>query len=263
MQKITMDDKRIFTSITSACRNIFNCEPEMRTIFNGEKRPHSCFVPSALSGKYGEPLLWFANADTEHKYWIDTLEKDGNEIREESVIKPSPVPFHANDEKKRIVFWNFGKTGETKQYKFVGVFENDESRMERDVNYFNKISDTFPLEADNILPKTTLIIIERNLPIFLNEKQFTQAGITIDDAAKTLGTNRGSLSKYINSVRNKSFSQWINELRIEYSKTLMRENPLLSLDEIAADSGFFDRSHFAKHFTQNTGIAPSVWRKNL
>lgn len=262
MEKITIDDKQIFTSITSACRKIFGCEPEMRN-----DRPASCFVPSRISEiygeKYGDYRLWFANLNS--NYWIDTLEENGMLIREESVKKPSPYPFHT-DPKMRIVFWNFAKQGEARQYKFVGVFTNDESRTERDVNYFIRMSDCFPFEGDNYTNLRQIAgikIIENNLQNFYAEKQFTKPGITIDEAAKMLGTNRDYLSKYINSVKNKNFNNWLNELRIEYSKELMRENPLFSLDEIAQYSGFSDRSQLSKHFTQITGAAPSVWRRSL
>ena len=135
-------------------------------------------------------------------------------------------------------------------------------------DFVNKISDELSKDDDNdkVLPQAAAAatrVIENNLHAFLNQKQFTKSGINIDDVAKMMGTNRNYLSKFINSTQNKSFSQWINTLRIEHSKTLMRENPKMPSNDVAAASGFSSRSHFAKQFFQDTGVSPAQWKQKL
>ena len=127
--------EQVYSGIEKACLDVFGCEPDMNGFL-----AKSCFVPKPF--KY---LVWFANAN--RNIWIDTLENGGNEIREESVVIPCPhtKEDYFNDNMKRIVFFNFGDD-KNKQYKFVGVFELDKNRFQRDVHYFVKISDKFPVE---------------------------------------------------------------------------------------------------------------------
>lgn len=107
----------------------------------------------------------------------------------------------------------------------------------------------------------TVSKLESNLVQWINQKTFTKQGITIDETARMLGTNRNYLSKYINSTMNKTFNKWINQLRVEHSKTLMLENPKITINETAAETGFTDKSHFIRQFINETGKSPSQWRQ--
>ncbi|MCP4443017.1 MAG: tetratricopeptide repeat protein [Aureispira sp.] len=74
-------------------------------------------------------------------------------------------------------------------------------------------------------------------------KIYKDKGLTLEKLAKKVNTNRTYLSEAINSCYQKSFSQWINELRILESKRM-----LASLDfdhySIAKDIGFASISTF-------------------
>ena len=58
-----------------------------------------------------------------------------------------------------------------------------------------------------------------------------------------------------------SFSDYVNQFRIEESKRLMDAEPLASIQEIAERSGFHLISTFRRAFTKHTGIIPSEYKR--
>jgi len=102
--------------------------------------------------------------------------------------------------------------------------------------------------------------IEVKLEAWVKAGQFVQFGVTVDDLARQIGTNRSYLSKHINSTEGKTFRQWINELRIEEAKTLLRQYPEMPVSEIAKKVGFVNKSHFGRTFLALTQSSPHNWR---
>lgn len=103
--------------------------------------------------------------------------------------------------------------------------------------------------------------IESSLMPWLENKSYTQSGFTIQDMAKTLGTNRTYLNAYIKDKYHATFCEWITGLRLEYAKTMLKEHPEMSIQKIAESSGFLSRSYFIKSFTEKEGCTPAKWRK--
>ncbi len=95
---------------------------------------------------------------------------------------------------------------------------------------------------------------------WIDNKKFTQAGITVKDVADTILTNRTYLSAHINQNEQKTFSVWINTLRINEAKRLMNENPQLELWQIAEQVGYTDGKYFSTMFKKIEGITPTEWR---
>lgn len=93
------------------------------------------------------------------------------------------------------------------------------------------------------------------------EKHFLKSGVTIDDLAKFLKTNRTYLSSYFNSEKGVTFGQWINSLRIEEAKRIIIDNPKITMAELAPRLGYADTSTFFRHFKAIEGIQPSVWKQ--
>lgn len=86
-------------------------------------------------------------------------------------------------------------------------------------------------------------------------------GVTLNDICTALGTNRTYLSEFINRVYRKSFRDWIADLRIEYAKQLMENNPSLRIQEVSEKSGFLSLSHFSRTFKDKEGCTPAKWRE--
>jgi AraC-like DNA-binding protein len=103
--------------------------------------------------------------------------------------------------------------------------------------------------------------LEIKLEKWVADKCFTRQGITVDMLASELYTNRNYLSSYINKYRKQTFREWINEMRIEEAKTLLRQHPKLSIQEIALHTGFANKSNFGRQFLKQTGSTPKKWRE--
>ena len=103
--------------------------------------------------------------------------------------------------------------------------------------------------------------IEKNLPEWISQNGFTTPGITIEDLAIKLGSNRTYLSSYIKQTYAVSFREWIASLRIDYAKQLLSANPKMQISDVCEASGFLSKSYFFKIFTEREGISPSKWRK--
>lgn len=55
--------------------------------------------------------------------------------------------------------------------------------------------------------------------------------------------------------------EYLNQRRISTAKLLLT-NSTMSIEEIAAQTGFPDRNYFSKYFKRKVGKSPSQFRKN-
>ena len=105
--------------------------------------------------------------------------------------------------------------------------------------------------------------IEKNLAVWLSQNGFTSPGLTIEDLALTIGTNRTYLSAYIKQTYAVTFREWIANLRIDYAKQLFRANPKMSVGEVCEATGFLSQSYFVKIFSDREGLSPAKWKREV
>lgn len=105
--------------------------------------------------------------------------------------------------------------------------------------------------------------IKEKLEKWMATEGYRQQGLTIEEMAASLATNRTYLSSYIKTVYHTSFREWIVDLRIEYARQQLVKHPELTVAAISETSGFLSLSYFTKIFTKKTGYTPSRWRKKL
>lgn len=84
--------------------------------------------------------------------------------------------------------------------------------------------------------------------------------ITLNDIANHVYLSKAYLSKIFKEETGITLVNYINELRIKKSKTLLKDHSL-SLADIAALTGFDDQSYFSKVFKSITGISPGKYRE--
>ena len=98
------------------------------------------------------------------------------------------------------------------------------------------------------------------------EQFYLKTDCTANSLSKKLETNTTYLSKIINSYYQKSFSKYINDLRIEYVLERLKNDKLFrrySIQSIANEIGFKSRESFNKIFKNETGLLPSYFIKEL
>lgn len=96
--------------------------------------------------------------------------------------------------------------------------------------------------------------------LMVTNQGFLNAGMTIDEISKQLNTNRTYVSKLVNIYYGMPFRDCLNKLRIDYSKTLMTDEPDAVIDYIALKSGFQSSTQFIRKFRELEGMTPSVWK---
>ena len=110
-------------------------------------------------------------------------------------------------------------------------------------------------------PKKTHIA---DLEIFIiQEKNFLDTALTLESVAGKMSLSKGYLSKLINTELGMSFSEYLNNLRVEEAKAYLA-NPEFSnytLVAIGLEAGFNSKSAFNASFKKVTGVTPSEYKK--
>ena len=83
--------------------------------------------------------------------------------------------------------------------------------------------------------------------------------ITLEDVAKEVFLSSAYFSKIFKEQTGFNFSQYLNKLRIDKSKSLLR-NSRIPLVDIAGMVGYEDQSYFSKVFKKITGNSPGKYR---
>lgn len=115
-----------------------------------------------------------------------------------------------------------------------------------------------PVRLDVFFEKN-VHLVERLHRIFEDDKIFLRQGIVIDDAAQLVGTNRTYFTRLMRREFGQTFSDYVSNSRIEYSKHLLAKGTI-SLEDVAQRCGFPSASSFCRVFKRITGMTPTQWK---
>ncbi|MFT5748801.1 MAG: AraC-like DNA-binding protein [Ancylomarina sp.] len=90
-------------------------------------------------------------------------------------------------------------------------------------------------------------------------KNFQQK-IDLESAAKVANLSKTAFCRFMKAKTNKTFTEFLNEMRINYAKKLIVERKL-RMAQIAYECGFNSPSYFNKQFKLHTGQTPQEIRK--
>jgi len=116
------------------------------------------------------------------------------------------------------------------------------------------------------LPNTISQEILNNLDTFEKSKGFIKNNLTIHTVAKKLQTNSRYLSRTINIHKEKSFTRYINDLRIDYLIEVLKQGSdynNYTIKAIGKEIGFNTADAFSKAFYKKMGIYPSQFILDL
>ncbi len=86
--------------------------------------------------------------------------------------------------------------------------------------------------------------------------------LKLSDVADHVYVSQWHLSKILNQHVEKSFSDILNQTRIEKAKELLWE-PSLRIGDIAEKVGFLDMAHFSRVFKKFTGLSANEFRNQM
>ena len=149
---------------------------------------------------------------------------------------------------------------------YKGRFEELMNQDQLKMNTKNDIENHITKNSIQGISEELAFKINNDLNEFINQKKFLDKTLTLQKLAKQLNTNTNYLSKVINRDKQKNFSNFINDLRIDHTVDQLKTNEkykLYSINGIASEMGFNSTQSFSRCFYKRTGIYPSFFIKNL
>lgn len=86
--------------------------------------------------------------------------------------------------------------------------------------------------------------------------------ITLEEVADISNLTPTSFCRFFKQCTQKSFSRFVNEMRISHACRLIG-NRNLSINQICTESGFQNITNFNRFFKLHTGVSPREYRKQL
>ena len=195
------------------------------------------------------------------------------------LAKDSVYEMNVSKERYEVIFVDFlfDCPGERKSARFSlqngAEYERYFQRLlhtyvKKDAGYLSKcLSELYRLyarliEASNTsyLPSPTRQKAERARDYIL--QSFTQNDLRLCEIAKIAQVSEVYLRKLFHTCYGVSPNQYIINARLRYAKELMQE-PDLTLEDIALQSGFASLSYFCRVFKETEGIPAGAFRKDL
>ena len=162
-----------------------------------------------------------------------------------------------------------------KLYKAI-VRQNQEAirrehQLKEQIVSMKSIQETTPNEHQQAKYASSSLNEEKKHDLFeALEKLMTESHIytdnllTKDKVAELLGSNRTYLSQIINEQTGKTFTQYINDYRIQDAiHQLSDPDNLISLKALSMELGFNSPTTFYKQFQIATGMTPTQYRKQV
>jgi AraC-like DNA-binding protein/tetratricopeptide (TPR) repeat protein len=138
-------------------------------------------------------------------------------------------------------------------------------KNEKEIEKQEVIEKAKKLKASDLDEKIVTYILNC-FEVFEKDKLFLNKDCTLQSLAGLWNTNHSYLSRVLNDIKNVSFTQYINSLRIEYIiKKLETEKFFLdySIQTLSDSSGFNNTQTFARAFKDYTNMNPSDFINHL
>ena len=103
-------------------------------------------------------------------------------------------------------------------------------------------------------------LVRQRIEQWVNARRFTNPDITISEALQEMGISATALNFYLEQhTPVDNYRRWLPYLRIEEAKRLMTEHPEYTLEAIATDCGYANKSSLSHAFKLQVGMTPAVW----
>lgn len=99
--------------------------------------------------------------------------------------------------------------------------------------------------------------------VMAQPEHFCRSGFSLAELSDLCGSNTRYISQVLNEKMDKTFSQYLNEVRIDEVRRRIvdfEHYGHLTIEALASDIGFKSRSTFSKTFKRMTGLTPSEFQ---
>lgn len=118
-------------------------------------------------------------------------------------------------------------------------------------------------QRSNLTQEKALAVHKELIALIATERVFKDPEISLTQLAKRLNVHPNLLSQVINSIENKNFYDFINELRVEEFKriVILPVNRKYTLLTLALECGFNSKASFNRNFKKVTNMSPTEYSK--
>ncbi len=119
------------------------------------------------------------------------------------------------------------------------------------------------VQAKEVADRSKGQTLRQRIEYLMQEKRmYLQPQLKLNDLVTALNSNRNYVYQAINVEMGISFAEYVNRMRIDYAKQLMRSNPSLSFADIAIKSGFASSVSFYRNFRLFVGCSPQEYKSS-
>ena len=115
-------------------------------------------------------------------------------------------------------------------------------------------------EETSLSARGDAVLMQRVCELMDDRQLYLQQGLKVSDVASLLSTNSRYVSECIRAEKGSSFSQFVNEYRLEHAKRLLQESPDKKMSAVAIESGFSNDKALTRCFKDLTGFTPTDWK---
>jgi len=170
-----------------------------------------------------------------------------------------------NDWKRGMIFRNINKNKEILAIMKEIAEENDFSRMTHFFELLNLLKNNKDFEfianpgfVNSVnLPKGRL---EKVYEYSINN--FNDSSICLENIAESVNMNKAAFCRYFKKITNKTYFEFLNEIRIGYACKILIEEENKNITDVAFLSGFNNMSNFNRQFKIIMGQSPSAYLKS-
>jgi AraC-like DNA-binding protein len=160
-----------------------------------------------------------------------------------------------------ILYWKQKRQRKILHDKFERLMQNQAQQLDNTYEVINN-------ETVNTIALSDEVVNDllSKIESFEKNKTYLEQNITIDYLVNLFDSNSNYVSKVINHFKQKSFTQYINDLRIDFVVEQLKSNKTwrkYTIQALANEIGFSSPDSFTRAFYKRTSIKPSYFLKNI
>lgn len=171
-----------------------------------------------------------------------------------------------------LIYYRFKKIDNDKKIKTLLLEFKSQNLIKNEEEGFNYSQKELFKEQNSKVNNSISIDVEKESEIIMklkkliDKKEFLKNDFTQQYVANKIKTNTTYLSYVVNKNFEKTFGEYVNELKINYAINEMISNPIYrkySTQAIAESVGFKNAVSFTKSFNKRTGVTPVQFIKGI
>lgn len=174
------------------------------------------------------------------------------------ILLSAPLCFYFANERANIIIGEIGMNIQFVYIFFKSAFQKNIFSTES----ISKLKSETVLKIDDQIADDYMLKLQS---LMLSSKPYLKEDCNLQTISELTGISVHQLSNILNGRLKKSFTEFVNEYRINESKAILSSNlsEKITLEAVGFDCGFGSKSNFNKTFKKHTNLTPSEFRQQF